>query len=359
MASTPTAKLPDVDLFTDGSCRNSKIGGWAFILRHKATGVEKVQSGRIAKTNSERAEIEAVIKGLSALKKRSHVTVHCDCLSVITGIRDCLPEWKRFGWRKSPTAKKPIVNIDLWQLLDPLLEKHEVTTKWVKGHAGHPENARCDKLSTEAISGMSRNETTPAPTTPVKTAATPTTCVKTSAAIPGAAAGTPLPEIDLFTDGACIGNPGPGGWAFILRHRKSGVEKQNSGGLRDTTNNRMEILAAVEGLAALKRPSRVTLHSDSTYVINGLRDWMTKWKRHGFRRSIGSKVTIKNADLWQRAAPLLAIHEMSYVWVRGHAGHPENERCDVLSVQAADKAARDPNAPADVRPVADNPLFDD
>jgi ribonuclease HI len=168
-----------------------------------------------------------------------------------------------------------------------------------------------------------------------------------------------FPEVDLFTDGACIGNPGPGGWAFILRHRATRAEKVQSGGLRDTTNNRMEILAVLEGLSALKRKSRVTLHSDSQYVINGLRDWMPKWKRFGWRPKRSTKASIKNADLWQRADALLAQHEMSYTWVRGHTGHPENERCDVLSVQAAERVAKDLKSPADVRPVTDNPLFDD
>jgi ribonuclease HI len=130
-----------------------------------------------------------------------------------------------------------------------------------------------------------------------------------------------------------------------------------SGGLRDTTNNRMEILAVLEGLGALKRKSRVMLHSDSQYVINGLRDWMPKWKLFGWRPKRNSKLSIKNADLWQRADALISQHEMSYTWVRGHAGHPENERCDVLSVQAAEKVAKDPSAPTDARPIAEDPLF--
>jgi ribonuclease HI len=166
-----------------------------------------------------------------------------------------------------------------------------------------------------------------------------------------------IPVVDLFTDGACIGNPGPGGWAFILRHRASGKEKEQSGGLRDTTNNRMEMLAVIEGLAALKRRSRVTLHSDSQYVVQGIGQWMANWKRFGWRPTAKSRRTVKNADLWQRMDALVSQHEVAVNWVRGHTGHPDNERCDVLSVKAAESAAKNPNAATDVRVGEDDGLF--
>ena len=145
-------------------------------------------------------------------------------------------------------------------------------------------------------------------------------------------------EVQLFTDGACSGNPGPGGWAFILRHVQSGKELVRSGGLRETTNNQMEMLAVIEGLAALTRPTSVELVSDSTYVLKGIAEWMPNWKKNGWRRrEKGSWQPVKNVELWQRLDKLIAIHTLKYTHVRGHAGHPENERCDQLAVVESKK----------------------
>jgi len=142
-------------------------------------------------------------------------------------------------------------------------------------------------------------------------------------------------EVTLFSDGACKGNPGPGGWAFILRHEPSGAVLERSGGEALTTNNRMELRAVIEGLRALKRPTRVHIVTDSTYVKNGLQTWMADWKRNGWRRRSGDGwAPVKNLDLWQELDRLLQIHRATFEHVRGHAGHPENERCDELAVQA-------------------------
>ncbi len=145
-------------------------------------------------------------------------------------------------------------------------------------------------------------------------------------------------EVRLFTDGACSGNPGPGGWAYVLRHPASGTEKEQSGGERETTNNRMEMMAAIRGLEALRRPTRVELISDSTYVLKGLNEWMPKWKKNGWRRrQKGKWREVKNVGLWQRLDELIATHDITFTHVRGHAGHPENERCDTLAVAAYQK----------------------
>ncbi len=149
----------------------------------------------------------------------------------------------------------------------------------------------------------------------------------------------PAPEFDaevqLFTDGACSGNPGPGGWAFILRHPASGKETEQSGGEPDTTNNRMELTAVVRGLETLKRPTRVELLADSVYVGKGISEWMPKWKANGWRRREGSRwAEVKNEDLWRRLDELVSQHQIRYTWVAGHAGHAENERCDELAVAA-------------------------
>jgi len=149
---------------------------------------------------------------------------------------------------------------------------------------------------------------------------------------------SPLPEVQLFTDGACSGNPGPGGWAFILRHPASGKEIEQSGGEAQTTNNRMELTAAVRGLEALKRPSHVELLTDSVYVGKGLSEWMQKWKANGWRRREGKQLKeIANEILWRRLDELAAQHKIKYTRVAGHSGHAENDRVDELAVAAYQK----------------------
>jgi len=142
-------------------------------------------------------------------------------------------------------------------------------------------------------------------------------------------------EVQLFTDGGCSGNPGPGGWAFLLRHPKTEKQLENSGGERETTNNRMELMAVIEGLATLKRPTRVELFTDSVYVGKGMTEWMPKWKQNGWKRKEGGKLKpVKNEDLWRRLDEQVARHQVKYTRVAGHSGHPENDRVDELAVAA-------------------------
>jgi ribonuclease HI len=146
------------------------------------------------------------------------------------------------------------------------------------------------------------------------------------------------PEVHLFTDGACSGNPGPGGWAFILRHPATGKEMERSGGERESTNNRMELTAVVEGLAALKKPAKVEIFTDSVYVGKGMVEWLPKWKANGWKRKEGTKlVPVKNEDLWRQLDAALARHVIKYTRVAGHSGHIENDRVDVLAVAAYQK----------------------
>jgi ribonuclease HI len=133
--------------------------------------------------------------------------------------------------------------------------------------------------------------------------------------------------VDIFTDGACSGNPGPGGWGVILRW--DGHEKELHGGERATTNNRMELMAAIQALESLKRSVTVRLHTDSQYVKKGITEWIHDWKRRGWRTA--DKKPVKNMDLWQRLDAARAQHEIQWIWVRGHAGHAENERADALA----------------------------
>ncbi len=139
-------------------------------------------------------------------------------------------------------------------------------------------------------------------------------------------------RVHLFTDGACSGNPGPGGWGFILRHPASGAEIERSGAERATTNNRMELMAVIAGLEALTQPTIVDLYSDSQYVLKGLNEWMEGWKKRGWRTA--AKKPVKNAELWKRLDELQGVHELHYHWIEGHAGHVDNERADALAVAA-------------------------
>jgi ribonuclease HI len=140
----------------------------------------------------------------------------------------------------------------------------------------------------------------------------------------------PSPLVEIFTDGACSGNPGPGGWGALLRY--NGVEKELSGGEAQTTNNRMEMTAVLMALQALKKPSRVKLTTDSQYVKDGLTKWMPQWIKRGWKTA--DKKPVKNVDLWQQLAAAMEPHEVEFVWVRGHDGHPENERVDALACAA-------------------------
>jgi len=151
-------------------------------------------------------------------------------------------------------------------------------------------------------------------------------------------------EVVLFTDGACSGNPGPGGWAYILRHPDSGREASDSGAERQTTNNRMELTAVVRGLEQLKRPTRVELVTDSVYVGTGLAEWLPRWKQQGWKRKEkGRLVPVKNEDLWRELDRLATAHTIRFTHVAGHSGHPENERCDELAVAAYKELQRNGN----------------
>ncbi len=139
-----------------------------------------------------------------------------------------------------------------------------------------------------------------------------------------------MKHIEIYTDGACSGNPGPGGWGALLRW--NGKTKELSGGTADTTNNRMELMAAISALEALKEPVTADLYTDSAYVRDGIAKWIIGWKKNGWKTA--DKKPVKNAELWQRLDEARKIHKVDWHWVKGHAGHPENERCDELAREA-------------------------
>ena len=139
--------------------------------------------------------------------------------------------------------------------------------------------------------------------------------------------------VEIFTDGACRGNPGPGGWGVLMRY--AGEEKSLWGGQPETTNNRMELSAVIEGLAALQRPCDVTVTSDSTYVLKGIQEWMPNWKKRGWKTA--SKQPVKNVDLWQKLDAVIGEHKIDWRWVKGHSGHRENEIADQLANRGIDE----------------------
>ncbi|HEX8963371.1 MAG TPA: ribonuclease HI [Rhodocyclaceae bacterium] len=148
----------------------------------------------------------------------------------------------------------------------------------------------------------------------------------------------PRPDegVDIYTDGACSGNPGPGGWGAILR--ANGREKEIFGGEPETTNNRMEMTAVIEALRAMKRPVKARVHTDSQYVMKGITEWIQGWKRRGWKTA--GKEPVKNEDLWRTLDQLASQHQLEWHWVRGHNGHPENERADALARQGVEQARR-------------------
>ena len=143
-----------------------------------------------------------------------------------------------------------------------------------------------------------------------------------------------MARVTIYTDGACSGNPGPGGWGVLFRY--GDTEKELCGGEAETTNNRMELMAAIQALTSLKRPMDVDLYTDSTYVRDGITQWIHNWKRNGWRTA--AKKPVKNADLWQALDEALERHEVNWHWVKGHAGHPDNERADMLARKGLEEA---------------------
>lgn len=145
-----------------------------------------------------------------------------------------------------------------------------------------------------------------------------------------------LKKIEIFTDGSCLGNPGPGGYAAILRYKQN--ERILSEGYYRTTNNRMELLAAIVALEAVKEKCYITLYSDSQYLRNGIMSWIFNWKKNGWKTS--QKKSVKNADLWRRLDNVATVHQIDWHWVKGHAGHEENERCDIIAKEAANSPSK-------------------
>ena len=267
-------------IYSDGgSDPNPGIGGWAALLcsgRH-----EKVLSGHDPSTTNNRMELTAAIAALEALKRPSMVEFHTDSEYLRKGITEWIEAWSAKDWKTK--SGKPVSNVDLWQRLWPLVKRHEINWHWVKGHAGDPLNERVDALARQA-----RLEITPPEQIPDDTAR-------------------------LYLRSSCKGNPGPGGWGVVL---EVGDEaEQNSGGELNTTNNRMEITAAIEGILMLPRGSDVQIFTTSDYRFQGATRWIHGWRQREWRKRDGKLVA--NADLWQALDKLQEGYAVRWVNAKG------------------------------------------
>ena len=284
-----------VVIYSDGgSDPNPGIGGWSAILRYGRH--EKVLTGNDPVTTNNRMELTAAIAALEALKRPSEVEFNTDSEYLRKGITLWIDGWAERGWKTK--GGKPISNVDLWQRLWPLVHRHSITWHWVKGHAGDPLNERVDRLAREA-----RLRITPQDNLPED-----------------------VPR--LYLRGSCKGNPGPGGWGVVLETR--GETTQNSGSELSTTNNRMELQAALEGLLLLQPGSSVQVFTTSDYLYQGVTRWIHGWRQRDWRKRDGQEIA--NADLWQSLERLMEEYAIQWVNAKGQELEP---------LQDAGKLARD------------------
>jgi len=282
-----------VIIFSDGGADpNPGIGGWAAVLQYGRH--EKVLSGNDPSATNNRMELMAAIAALSVLKRPSSVEFHTDSEYLRKGITEWIEGWAKRGWKNK--GGKPISNADLWQRLWPLVKQHEINWHWVKGHSGDIMNERVDALARQA-----RLEITPAEQIPVD-----------------------VPR--LYLRSSCTGNPGPGGWGVVLVTGED--TEQNSGSELKTTNNRMEIMAAIEGLLLLPRGSDVQIFTTSDYLFQGASRWIHGWRRREWLKKDGKPVA--NADLWQALDKLQEGYAVRWINAKGQ---------DLESLQIAGKLA--------------------
>ena len=289
-----------VTIYTDGGADpNPGIGGWAAVLRYGKH--EKVLSGNEPHTTNNRMELQAAISALQALDRPSQVEFHTDSEYLRRGITEWIDKWAARGWVHK--GGRPVANADQWQTLSALVKQHDIEWRWVKGHAGDPLNERVDQLARRA-----RLEITPA------------------ADLAG-----DVPR--LYLRASCRGNPGPGGWGVVLE--RSDETEQLSGAAVTTTNNRMELTAAIEGLRLLPPGSAVQLFTTSDYLYQGATRWIHDWRRRSWQKKGGQPVA--NADLWQALARLTAAYTIRWVNAKGQE-HPALAEAGQLAAGAIDLA---------------------
>lgn len=273
--------MPDeVVIYSDGGADpNPGIGGWAALLR--SGDREKVLTGSDPKTTNNRMELKAAIGALRALRRPCHIEFHTDSQYVRRGITQGVEKWAAAGWKTK--AGRPVPNADLWQELQTLVGRHEINWHWVQGHSGDPSNERVDRLAREARLAIT----------------------------PRVALDADVPR--LYLRASCKGNPGPGAWGAAIE--AGGEWEYYSGTVDSTTNNRMELMAAIEGLLLLTPGSRVQLFTTSDYLFQGMTRWVAGWRAHGWKKKDGQPVA--NADLWRLLIDLASRYEVEWVNAKG------------------------------------------
>jgi ribonuclease HI len=272
--------MEKVIIYSDGGADpNPGIGGWAAILRYGDK--EKVLKGNNPKTTNNQMELQAAISALRALKRPCQIEFHTDSQYLRRGITEGVAKWAAAGWRTR--AGHAVPNAELWRELQTLAGRHEIEWHWVRGHSGHPLNEAVDRLAREARLAIT-------------------------------------PKLDLDTDvprlylrGSCKGNPGPGAWGVALE--TAGMWQERGGTAAATTNNRMELVAAIEGLQLLPPGSRVQLFTTSDYLHQGATRWATGWQAQGWQKRDGQPVA--NADLWQKLLDLAERYQVQWVNAKG------------------------------------------
>lgn len=272
-------------IYSDGgSDPNPGIGGWAAVLRYGEH--EKVLTGNDPQTTNNRMELQAAIGALEALKRPSTVEFHTDSEYVRRGITEWIDAWAERDWQHKDG--RPVANADLWQALQALVQQHDIEWHWVKGHAGDPLNERVDELARAA-----------------RLAITPDANLRDD-----------VPR--LYLRSSCKGNPGPGGWGVVLEHDDEA--EQSSGAATETTNNRMELTAALEGLLLLPAGSAVQVFTTSDYLYQGITRWIHGWRQRDWKKRDGRPVA--NADLWQALDALLQNYKVRWVNAKGQELEP-------------------------------------
>lgn len=289
-----------VEIYTDGGADpNPGIGGWAALLL--SGGHEKVLTGHQPDTTNNRMELTAAIEALRALKRPCQVELYTDSEYLRRGITEWIEKWAEKEWQHKPG--KPVANADLWRALRPLVQRHEINWHWVKGHAGNGYNERVDALARQA-----RLEITP-----------------------DAQISDDVPR--LFVRASCKGNPGPGGWGAVLE--RGSETEQASGAAVNTTNNRMELTAVIEGLLLLPAGSSVQVFTTSDYLYQGITGWIHGWRRRSWQKKDGKPVA--NADLWQALDKLSQQYAIYWINAKGQE-KPALEEAGKLATEAVNLA---------------------
>lgn len=285
-------------------------GSWAALIVQGELKTEL--SGSSAATTQSRMELFAAMEALSALPEDASLTVNSTSTYLVKGMNTWIKKWKSNDWRKENGTLK---NVDLWQKLDELASKRAVKWVYVRGEDAGDE-----------LLGLARREQPAAAASAVGERAE-FTLVSASEFLERL---QPTDAVTVFTDGACKCNPGPGGWGAVLQ--ANGLETELSGGEFYTTNNRMELTAAIKALELLPAGATVSLSTDSNYVRDGLKKWVRNWKKNDWKTNNGNPV--KNQELWEILDELVSKCNVDIQWVKGHVGNPLNERADRLAVGA-------------------------